>query len=285
MIITGKKSYTPWNASNVERLLRDERLEKERSEKEKQKSRELQNEMRIEAMKKRKYGETSANAGDVGKEGPPKHNNVGKNHFNLFEEEEKKMLSSIGLDNERTRDRNGDKSAEQKTAWKGIMPVYLSKQNKECEANDEHFYKRKPILRPELDLKVKDVMDPMRKYHESDDIALKPPTKPFLGHASGSSTHRQKCVDSDDASSASSISERTKYRQRKRKRSRQREKKRNRKSRDKRSKSRIRGDPEDKGNGCKSKQSIESHLDELRRRKAKRNAQESERENAIRRNV
>jgi len=30
LIITGKKSYCPWNAKNIERVLRDERLEAER---------------------------------------------------------------------------------------------------------------------------------------------------------------------------------------------------------------------------------------------------------------
>ncbi len=53
LIITGKKTYTPWNAKNRERVLRDERLERERIEKEEQRSRQGFMQERIKKMKKR----------------------------------------------------------------------------------------------------------------------------------------------------------------------------------------------------------------------------------------
>lgn len=229
LIITGKKSYTPWNASNVERILRDERLERERLETAERTSRERRNEARIEAMKIRKYG-VSANSDSAGISAPESLENGGisapfttngevQHHVNLFEKEEKKMLQSVGLGAEGGVEEKND---QRKTNCVGIMPVYL-KNHSECDGRnrDCEFYKRKPILNPDVDDKVKHNMDPMKRFLRHEDsrdepcIKLKSPTD----NTKPSAKISCQSINSDDESSSnSSRRERSSKRRHKRRR-------------------------------------------------------------------
>ena len=273
LIISGKKSYTPWNAANVERVLRDERIEKERLEKQEQKSRDRQNGLRIEAMKIRKYGEAKRNDGENATASV-----IENQHINLFENEEKKMLKSMGLEGNRE-----ENHAKKKTNCAGIMPVvYLSKRNKEeCEADSEDFYKRKAILRPDVDEILKGSIDPMRRFHKHEkNHEESPPMKLSSMHTTDERKHRKKShySDNESVSSTSSSSVEEKARRRKRRHSRHRDKKRRKKTHKKTrgDRTRIREDQD-----LTPKKTKSSKLDELRRRHLKRNAKEAEREKDI----
>eukprot|EP00566_Odontella_aurita_P032408 CAMPEP_0113587434 /NCGR_PEP_ID=MMETSP0015_2-20120614/34900_1 /TAXON_ID=2838 /ORGANISM="Odontella" /LENGTH=56 /DNA_ID=CAMNT_0000493081 /DNA_START=44 /DNA_END=211 /DNA_ORIENTATION=- /assembly_acc=CAM_ASM_000160 len=50
LIITGKKSYCPWRPENVERVLADERRERERLQREEERD----SRARVEALKRRR---------------------------------------------------------------------------------------------------------------------------------------------------------------------------------------------------------------------------------------
>ena len=149
LIITNKKSYTPWNAKNTERVLRDQRIERERAEKEELKAEEKRNRERILFMKKQKYGEHLCAATETAEEDKQAES---LRHVNLFEEEEKNQMQNI----------LGSK--EQKVC-KGIMPVFLSN-SKQADQDDErrNFYQRRNVLSAEVDDNLKNAMDPMRSF-------------------------------------------------------------------------------------------------------------------------
>lgn len=177
LIITSKKTYTPWSAANIERFLQDERIEKEKVAKQNLEIRKEKNKERIVAMKKRKHGDSHGyvdiqinpdGKNDHAKPNPlhqdQSHASNGyqeRQHVNLFETEEKQMvLASVSM----------KVNAEDKNKT-GIMPVFLSKKSEvEFEAHSHTFYKRKTILGKEVDDRVKHRMDPMCKFHEQDDL-------------------------------------------------------------------------------------------------------------------
>jgi len=99
LIITTKKTYCPWNQQNVERVLRDERLERERIEKEAQLER--------DAAKARRRGELGGTAAADGE---------GLKHVNLFPEAEEAELRLARGISGKTTEKKGDN---------GIMPVPL----------------------------------------------------------------------------------------------------------------------------------------------------------------
>jgi hypothetical protein len=71
LIILPKKSYCPWKPENVERVLRDERLDQERRDKEQEQMRQEESRARMRAFKK-----------------DPEQQNEQQRHINLFEQEE-----------------------------------------------------------------------------------------------------------------------------------------------------------------------------------------------------
>ena len=54
LIITTKKSYCPWSSSNVEKVLHDERLERERSDRTREEEAAAASEWRIDELKRRR---------------------------------------------------------------------------------------------------------------------------------------------------------------------------------------------------------------------------------------
>ena len=72
LTILPKKSYCPWKPENVERVLRDERLERERLEKEEQATR-AGNQQRRRQQQHRREGDEPTTSSDNG-------------HINLFPE-------------------------------------------------------------------------------------------------------------------------------------------------------------------------------------------------------
>jgi len=291
LIITGKKSYTPWNEANIERVLRDERIEKERVEKQQQKSREEQSKERIRLMKKRKYedgdvtdddgggGDTDRgrNRNDTGQDSQLAQHVSVQQHVNLFEMEEKKMLQSAILGP------GGDHAQKKSNA--GIMPVFLSKKNKEeHEADDGAFYKRKLVLRTELDDEIKDKMDPMRRFHPHPQNKSSGDGDDEIADISSTrrSKRRAKTIQSDDDSISSSSSSSSRSSDHRRRRKRRRRSKRDEKHRhtdtsEKRSRSRSKQTSRAKDNS----NSKPTKLEELRRRQFERSAKESEREKAL----
>lgn len=148
LIITGKKSYTPWNKKNVERVLRDERVAKEREIVETEQRRQREGEHRISTMKRlRSDGESHP---IIAKEGFASD----LKHVNLFEAEEVAQ---------RTASSKNDRKV-------GIMPVFLVPKSDSSRSTNE-FYKRKPNSRLDLDDKIKSENDPMREFTKSFDHA------------------------------------------------------------------------------------------------------------------
>jgi len=94
LIILPKKSYTPWKPENVERVLRDERLDRERKEKQRKEEASKLSSSRIETLKLRKRqnsGRTTDN--DVEDDSPTMEHLP--QHVNLFENEEKESLTKV----------------------------------------------------------------------------------------------------------------------------------------------------------------------------------------------
>ena len=77
LVILPKKSYTPWNAANVERVLRDERIAREKLEKEQGRTQE-QNPL-LARRDQQKANENSSTP----------------QHVNLFDKEEKAASGKI----------------------------------------------------------------------------------------------------------------------------------------------------------------------------------------------
>jgi hypothetical protein len=96
LIITTKKTYCPWNQQNVERVLRDERLERERIEK--------QAKAEKDAVIAKRRGEISGSAGV-------------ERHVNLFPEAEEAEL--------RLARGGGSTTAEKINTTGGILPIPL----------------------------------------------------------------------------------------------------------------------------------------------------------------
>ncbi len=205
LIITGKKTYTPWNAKNRERVLRDERLERERIEKEEQRSRQGFMQERIKKMKKRMGIDHDAVDGasedDLGRGNEVHQNSMGvairdgdqqsspiigvhggqqhqqSEHINFFEKEEKEAFESVIAGSNRSHSAGETNPVQSKTTV-GIVPVFLvGKRGKKekCQThprrqnNEIEFYQRERILRKEVDDKLKDEMDPMSRFHNDKD--------------------------------------------------------------------------------------------------------------------
>ena len=159
LIITTKKTYCPWRPENVERILRDERLERERIGREEESRRNNHASTRLELLRVQ-AGLTDPYSGDEQK-GLPR---VMK-HVNLFEKEEMELAESAVSRSARSRD---DARGKQDEDWAGVMPVPLGGDEAAKRREAAPFYIRAHSTPNHAgsgklgDDKLKREMDPMK---------------------------------------------------------------------------------------------------------------------------
>jgi hypothetical protein len=134
LIILPKKAYCPWKPENVERVLKDERVERERLEKEEKEQRQQESKQRLATLK---GGDSST----------PKQQ---EQHVNLFELEERAMVETSLTGEEKKK----------RTELTGVMPVRLDSVMRKNK--DQPFYVRGSVARN--DQKWKARMDPMKAF-------------------------------------------------------------------------------------------------------------------------
>ena len=196
LIILPKKSYNPWKPENVERVLRDERLERERQAQLDEADEKKRSEDRVQLLrtKRRKIGARSNDRdvdGSRADDGTTDTSNTdddagtgtGLEHVNLFADEEKAMM-------EKAVSGDGPVSEADKTkeSSAGIMPVYLggeeaarrrgektvpfylqpSAQSKSLGGDGTSTSKhvKAEALRVKQDERLKRLMDPMQEFCE-----------------------------------------------------------------------------------------------------------------------
>ncbi|KAI2510441.1 hypothetical protein MHU86_4014 [Fragilaria crotonensis] len=134
LVILPKKSYCPWKPENVERVLRDERLEKERLTQESTRS------GRLEILRGAKKTLSQS----------PPHE-----HVNLFQQEEDESYRTGILQGK----------AQQQT--RGVLPVVLGQSELEARGDNRPFYLRtaaeQKLLAPK-DHQRKESLDPMKDF-------------------------------------------------------------------------------------------------------------------------
>jgi hypothetical protein len=77
LIILPKKTWHVWRRDNIERVKRDERLAAEAEEALEQKQRDIEQELRLETLKKRQHLGSSSSSSSTGARGKP----TGKNKY------------------------------------------------------------------------------------------------------------------------------------------------------------------------------------------------------------
>ena len=175
LIILPKKTYCPWNPQSLERVLRDERIEKERIETQEKQEHLREKHAAIEQMKVRAVrreegaGSSSVAMAPVKSTQSTESENTRQQHVNLFEIEEEQfqrdtvertILGSDGTRNNLTR-----KSRTQV----GVLPVFLTdKISEESKKQSRPFYIKKDCLNSRIDDKLKNNMDPMRDFHSNE---------------------------------------------------------------------------------------------------------------------
>lgn len=165
LVILPKKSYCPWKRENVERVMRDERLEKERSEKQQQQ----REEQEVVTRKRKRTLESFDEASQElhgGNEILP-----ATGHINLFQEEEDAYLKGI------TPRINVHKQD-------GIMPVILGQSELNARGANRPFYMR---TRQEFDV--------LPSKEDTQKIKLDP-MKDFV-------RHKKEAIGSDNSSASS----------------------------------------------------------------------------------
>eukprot|EP00562_Extubocellulus_spinifer_P012957 CAMPEP_0178553428 /NCGR_PEP_ID=MMETSP0697-20121206/7809_1 /TAXON_ID=265572 /ORGANISM="Extubocellulus spinifer, Strain CCMP396" /LENGTH=410 /DNA_ID=CAMNT_0020186339 /DNA_START=104 /DNA_END=1336 /DNA_ORIENTATION=+ len=140
LIILPKKSYAPWKPENVERVLRDERLERERVEREEAARLGSESVARIQLLKKKKSkakgnvnnneeNNTKRNANEYEDDGSTRalfgESAAEMRHVNLFEREEKQMTERAVADRPVGGDRDGSNSNANKKSGVAMSPMYL----------------------------------------------------------------------------------------------------------------------------------------------------------------
>ena len=242
LIILPKKSYNPNKPENVERVLRDERLERERQAQLDEADEKKRSEDRVQLLrtKRRKIGARSNDRGVDGSradDGTTDTRNTDDGagtgttleHVNLFADEEKAMM-------EKAVSGDGPVSTADKTKQSsaGIMPVYLGGEEAARRRGEKTvpFYlqpsaQSKPLggdgtstskhveaeaLRVKQDERLKRLMDPMQEFCEptistkTNDQAPAIPTKE-VDHANNERErrrHRRKRRDSYTSSGSES---------------------------------------------------------------------------------
>jgi hypothetical protein len=102
LVLLPKKSYTPWNPKNVERVLKDEALAREEQEKEVKAIREIESRNRLKELKRSEDGER-------------------QKHVNLFEREENNVVME--------KKRRLEREEEEGTKRQPSSRVYLHRTN------------------------------------------------------------------------------------------------------------------------------------------------------------
>jgi hypothetical protein len=147
LIILPKKSYCPWKPENVERVLRDERLEKERSEKQQQEQ--AQDIVVRKRKRTRELIDEDSQALRGRNESLP-----AAGHINLFQQEEDEYLKGIT-------------TTTQTKKQVGIMPVGLGQSELNARGENLPFYMRTQqeldILSSKEDTR-KTILDPMKDF-------------------------------------------------------------------------------------------------------------------------
>ena len=137
-MILPKKSYCPWKPENVERVLRDERLEKERLTRESTRSERL-------AILREGKKSISPSPQEV--------------HVNLFQQEEEESY--------RTGILQGTSKGTVQQQMRGIVPVVLGQSELEARGDNRPFYLRtaaeQKLLSPKEDQR-KESLDPMKDF-------------------------------------------------------------------------------------------------------------------------
>ena len=201
LIILPKKSYCPWKPENVERVLRDERLERERQEQLKDSDRKKQSKDRVEFLKSNKRqrnardgpnddeaGRSSGGSAESTNHDAPEKSGT-LEHVNLFADEEKAMMEkAVAGAGEGSA---SDARKKEGSSSSGIMPVYLggeeaarrrgeksipfylqpSSQEKslgnggsDVTGSSDHLEEVEAIIRVRKDERLKTQMDPMHEF-------------------------------------------------------------------------------------------------------------------------
>ena len=242
LIILPKKSYTPWNTANVERVLRDERIAKEKEEK-------LKDNKSTNPLLARREAE--------------KNDTYSQQHFNLFEKEEKEAANKVVV-------------TKQQSNSIGIMPVMLGgKEATDKKKGKLPFYLQVPEENQNLtyeDEKLKLNMDPMKAFttnpplqqkqqpdHKEKEESSQECQMMIIQKANKNDKHHSN--DDDDLSSDDNVKKKKKKRKHKDYKKRKRSKRSKHKSR-------------------KRKDVIDS-MEELRERRAEREKNEQERQSHV----
>lgn len=160
LIILPKKNYCPWNPQNLERVLRDERIEKERIETQKKNEQRRIKHDKIQKKKIRLSSDPLPAAqldATIGSE-----ISAQERHINLFcEEEAESRRCTI------------KSPIKDDTTHPGIFPVFLKDSvSDECKMHQCPFYLKRDRLGLGLDEKIKYNIDPMRDFHLKDQIMM-----------------------------------------------------------------------------------------------------------------
>lgn len=201
LIILPKKTYCPWKPENVERVLRDERLERERIETQEKEQRQRESRQRLQKLKGNESDSVVVQQQN-------------EQHVNLFESEEQAMM------------KNETAVAVRPTkalSSGGIMPVRL---DSVVEKNKvQPFYVRGSVVRN--DEKRKARMDPMKAFTSNEAITCdnresgqqKDEPSRKRGHYGKRSSRYDDSSDSQNSSSRRSSSRRRRDKKRKKKHS------------------------------------------------------------------
>ena len=160
LVILPKKSYCPWNAKNVERCLRDERLERERQTQLDQQQQTQESQSRWNALKQKKNDKTpppQQQQPSLRNNHKEKDNDPTK-HVNLFEQEEQACLLEQGP----------ARKAAPKQKAVGILPVFLGASlSKEREQKAVQMAKEQDQDYCIKEERRKSRMDPMQPFSSS----------------------------------------------------------------------------------------------------------------------
>ena len=120
LTILPKKTYCPWKQENIERVLRDERLERERIEKESSDVAKHKQQQRLQHDRGRRDGDDGRGDGDANSN--DEESNKEKGHINLFpeaKEAELRLTHTTSLPTQQQHNNNG------KVDESGIEPIPL----------------------------------------------------------------------------------------------------------------------------------------------------------------
>lgn len=138
LIILPKKSYCPWKPENIERVLRDERLDREQ--------RQHEHDVETKASSQRKLSELRSGSSGVysGGESLPSLTSTEQQqqqqHIHLFENAKQDLLDKVH--GKTTLECNNDSKKRRRT---GIMPVMLGGTALKTQGQDKPFYLRPAI--------------------------------------------------------------------------------------------------------------------------------------------